>query len=59
MNQYQAGKARAREKAIQFQTNIANGVLYSYYDIANIQSMLERLARRYGLVREFRENAII
>ena len=59
MNQYQAGKARAREKAIQFQTNIANGVLYSYYDIANIQIMFERLARRYGLVKEFRENAII
>ena len=59
MNKYQIGKEKAREKAIQFQYNISMGVMYSYYDLTNIQAHFERLAKRYGLLKEFRENAII
>lgn len=59
MNKYQQGKEKARELAIQFQYNISMGVLYSWGDLANIQAKFERLAKRYGLIREFRENAII
>lgn len=59
MNPYQTGKARAREKALQFQDSIASGISYSYDELAIIQAALGRLARRYGLVREFRENGII
>ncbi len=59
MNAYQTGKARAREKAMQFQYSFSCGVPYSWQDIANIQALFERLARRYGLLKEFRENGII
>lgn len=59
MNKYQQGKERAREKAIQFQYNLSMGVLYSWYDIAEIQAKFERAARQYGLLKEFRENGII
>ena len=31
---------------------------WSYYDLAVVQSGFERLGRRYGLLREFRENCI-
>lgn len=59
MNQYQVRKARAREKALQFQDSFANGPAYSYYELAIIRAAFKRLARLYGLVREFRENEII
>lgn len=59
MTQYQARKARAREKALQFQDSFANGTAYSYGELAIIQAAFERLARQYGLVREFRANGII
>lgn len=59
MNQYQVRKARAREKALQFQDSFANGTAYSYGELAIIQAAFKRLARRYGLVREFKENGII
>lgn len=59
MNEYQKRKARAREKAIQFQYNISKGVLYSWYDIWNIQNYFSKLAKRYGLIKEFTENGII
>ena len=32
---------------------------YSYSEMADFQEMFSRLARRFGLVREFRENGII
>ena len=59
MNKYQIEKEKAREKAIQFQHDISMGAPYSYYDLANIQARFERLAKRYGLLKEFRANAII
>ena len=59
MNEYQINKEKARNMAIQWQYNLDNGVLYSWGDIANIQATFERMARRYGLLKEFRENGII
>ena len=59
MSEYQKRKEAAREKAMQFIYNCNMGVLYSWYDIARIQDNFERLAHRYGLLREFRENGLI
>lgn len=55
---YKQNKEIARELAIQFQYNISMGVLYSWYDIAEISARFERLGKRYGLLREFHENGI-
>ncbi len=59
MSKYKQGKARARELAIEYQNSISDGVQYSYGGMAIIQGELEKLAKRYGLLKEFRENAII
>lgn len=58
MTKYEQGKARARERAIEWQYNFC--LTDHYWDeVAATQYYFERLARRFGLVREFRENGII
>lgn len=57
MNAYQAGKARARQAAIDWQLSLKGGE--SYGEMVEAQDRFEKLAKRYGLVREFRENGII
>lgn len=59
MSKYEQGKARTRELAMEYQNSISDGVQYSYEGMAIIQDELEKLGRRYGLLRELRENAII
>lgn len=56
---YKIAKERARQEAIQFQINCEFGVLYSWEDLANIGEHFRKTGKRYGLIREFRENAII
>lgn len=58
MNSYQRGKNAAREQAIQWQADFSDRSI-PWAAIAAQQRHFEQLARRYGLVREFRENAII
>lgn len=58
MNAYQKAKARARNKAIEWQHE-ASDQNYSYGELAYWGDYFERLGKRYGLVREFRENGII
>ena len=58
MNTYQRRKDAARAQAIQWQTDFPDRSI-PWAAIAAEQRPLEQLARRYGLVREFRENAII
>ena len=48
----------ARAQAVQWQANFSDRSI-PWAAIAAQQGHLEQLARRYGLVREFRENAII
>lgn len=57
MNAYQACKAKARQAAIDWQLSLKGGE--SYGEMAEAQSHFEKLAKRYGLVEEFRENGII
>jgi hypothetical protein len=55
---YNKQKDIVRNMAIDWQSNFAEHN-YSYGEIAYFQEIFERLGRRYGLLREFKENGII
>ena len=57
MTRYQRGKERARREAMDWNADVATRPM-SYGELAIWQGHFERLGRRYGLLREFRENAI-
>ena len=57
MSRYQKGKERARAAAIEWQHTAPENL--SYGELADAADHFERLAKRFGLVREFRENGII
>ena len=54
---YQQKKEQVRNEAIDWQYEQADMSL-SYGELADAQERFERLGRRYGLLHEFRENAI-
>lgn len=57
---YAARKESARQLAIDFQ-NCEDGsadINLSYRELSYIQGFFERVGKKYGLLREFRENAI-
>lgn len=58
MNQYKIKKEKAREKAIYTINNISQNN-YSYYELFIIQNKLYKIGKRYGLLKEFKENCII
>lgn len=55
---YAERKTRAREEAIEWQADFPN---HNYYwsEMADFYDYFYKLGKRYGLLREFRENAII
>lgn len=55
---YQRGKARARDAAIEWQLRTAEEST-SWDELAEATAFFERLGRRFGLIREFRENGIL
>ena len=55
---YKERKEKARNKAIDWQADFCNHS-YSYSELADFSAYFEKLGRRYGLIREFRENGII
>lgn len=55
---YYKNKEHLRDEAIKFQMDSINNN-YSYLELFNIQTKLEKQARKYGLVKEFKENCII
>lgn len=57
MNNYQKRKEAARQKAIDWQLNDSD-YPYSYEGWAIISDYFYKLGKRFGLLREFRENAI-
>lgn len=57
-NEYRRLKEQARQAAQDWQAAISETSL-SYGELSEQTARLERLAHRYGLVREFRENGII
>ena len=58
MNKYQEGKEKARQEAIDFQI-YCDKADYCYGDLILEQQHFSELAKRYGLIKEFRENGII
>lgn len=58
MNAYRKAQERARNKAVEWQNDF-NNHNYSYSELIYYQSYFERLGRRYGLIKEYRENSII
>ena len=58
MNKYQQQKARAIEQAKQWQNEFSQHD-YSWGKLAQAQEHFGKLAKRYGLVKEFKENGII
>lgn len=54
---YQQKKDAAREKAILWQLAESDKPM-SYFDLADIGNYFYNIGRRFGLLREFRENGI-
>lgn len=54
---YQEGKEKARQTAIEWQLTDGD-YPYSYGGYLIIQEYFYKLGKRYGLLREFRENCI-
>ena len=58
MNKYQQAKERARQKAVDFQLTFSDNMYY-LSDLAYFSAYFEKLGKRYGLIKEFKENGII
>ena len=58
MTLYRRHKANAEYAAIEWQADFDNHN-YSYLELVQFQAHFEKLARRYGLLKVFRENGII
>ena len=58
MSRYTRAKENARQKAMDWQTEYYNNN-YSYGELIAFAEYFTRLAKRYGLIAEFRENGII
>lgn len=55
---YREKKAKAREEAIRWQAEFQDHN-YSYSELVHWQDYFEKLGKRYGLTREFKENGIL
>lgn len=55
---YFKNKEQARDKAIDIQQNIAEKS-FSYEELFFIQQELYKQGKRYGLVKEFKENGLL
>lgn len=57
MSKYYDLKARARQKAIDWQLDF-NNHNYSWLELAEWGEYFYKLGKRYGLLKEFKENGI-
>lgn len=55
---YREKKAKLREEAIRWQYDFSRHD-YSYGELAEKQAYFEKEGRKYGLMKEFKENGII
>lgn len=58
MTQYAINKERARDKAIMWQLMFGEHN-YSWGELFEFSNYFTKIGKRYGLLREFRENGII
>ena len=54
---YKEQKQKAREEAIEWQRDFENHN-YDWLELANLGNYFTKLGKRYGLLKEFRENGI-
>jgi len=59
MTTYETKKQEARDEAVLLFSAIAQGRQYYMSDVADITAYFTKLGKRYGLLKEFRENGII
>lgn len=60
MNKYKINKAKAIDEAIEWQSKMWGGEISpSYGELWETQQRFTKLGKRYGLLKEFRENGII
>ena len=57
MSYYEKRKEEVRQEAIDWSYEVADRAM-SYAELAEVQERFETLGRRFGLLTEFRENAI-
>ena len=57
-NNYQIKKSQAREEAIEWQIAFSESN-QSYAEMLEAQRRFQKLGKRYGLTKEFKENGII
>ena len=58
MNNYQKKKGQAIQAAQEWQQETSN-TAQTYGEIYEAQKHFEKIARRYGLIKEFKENGIL
>lgn len=58
MKNYYIGKAQARQRAIDWQLETSDKVM-SWGEVAIWGEYFYKLAKRFGLVREFKENGVL
>ena len=58
MNKYQENKERIRQQAIYWQLDFSNEN-YSWLDLAEWGDYFYKMGKRYGLLKEFKENGIL
>lgn len=58
MNKYQENKEKIKQKAIEWQNDFENQD-YCWGDLTIYQQYFEEKGKRYGLLKEFKENGII
>ncbi len=56
---YFENKEAVKNIAWEYQNSYSHNVVYYMSEVAYIETKLELLAKRFGLLKEFRENAII
>lgn len=55
---YEIEKEKAREEAIEFQITLS-AYDYSYSELLNKQEYFRKLGKKYGLIKEFKEEGIL
>lgn len=57
MSKYYEKKAEIRQQAIEWQLNFSNNN-YSWGELADFGEYFYKMGKRYGLLKEFKENGI-
>jgi len=59
MSKYYEKKEEARQEVINWQSSLSDFGNYSYKQLSDWYEHFYELAKRYGLIKEFKENGIL